>query len=124
MSTLEQRKKYYQQSIIDAHKRSLMKARIEFNDSFCKDEEKLIELTEKLPNWQSYLTEKQLKILQLYISYRNTSAIDNQLKLTNGVSYHTLFGNNKNGKNVEGGVLKKLSKVYEIYLKIQNKKKN
>ena len=121
MTTLDQRKAVYQKAIISTNQRDLSKFRVEINDSYCKYEDELIKLFETIPNWQTYLTDKQLQISQLYINYKNTCAIDTHLKLANGVSYHTLFGSMKNEKQV-GGVLKKLRNVVKVLETVKKRK--
>jgi transcription-repair coupling factor (superfamily II helicase) len=121
MTTLEQRKKLYQQAAVATNKRDLSKFRAEINDYYCKYEDELTKLLETIPHWETHLTDKQLQITKLYVNYKNTCAIDTALKLANGVAYHTLFGSMKNEKQV-GGVLKKLRNVNKVLQDIQKKK--
>lgn len=122
MSSLEERRKIYNQSSINMGERELRKLRIETKDYFCKYEYELLDLVNKIPNWETYLTPKQCKIVSTYINVRNTTAVDIQLNLTNGVSWHTLFGSVKKDVSGEGGVYKKLKKVYEKLQYIESKK--
>jgi hypothetical protein len=122
MLTLEQRKAIYRKAADVINERNLQKFRVETKDYFCKYETELIDLTNKIANWQTYLTDKQLKILQLYLSYRNTSAVDNLLGITNGTTYRTLFGSIKNNQQI-GGVFKKLRNVYNTLQIINDRRK-
>ena len=121
-STLEQRRAIYSRSAVAINQRELSKFRAETNDYFCRHEEELMALIQKIPNWQTYLTDKQLQVVQLYVSNPNTCAIDTQLKLANGVSWHTLFGTVKDNKST-GGVLKKLKSVQKKLDDIAKKKR-
>lgn len=120
--SIEQRKAVYKMAAIATNQRDLRKFRAETKDYYCKHEDELIKLVETVPNWQSYLTDKQLKIVELYINFRNTSAVDTHLSLTNGVTYHTLFGSMKDNQKV-GGVLKKLQNAQKMLQKINDRKK-
>jgi hypothetical protein len=120
--TLEQRKRVYAQSAIAMNKRHLQQFRIETKDYFCKYEGELVDLIEKIPNWESYLTEKQLDTVKLYLSLRNSSDVGKQLGLSGGGAYNILFGTVKNNR-VEGGVLKKLKNAYATLQKIEERKK-
>lgn len=52
----------------------------------------LIKLTEVIPNWETYLTAKQLEATQIYIKCLNASEVDYQLNLSTGTAHQRLFG--------------------------------
>ncbi|MFW6007958.1 MAG: hypothetical protein ACOCP8_01725 [archaeon] len=123
MSVENYKKSVYAAATREINEREMRKIRSSSYEHNCRHEDELIKLIKEIPNWGTYLTKKQYVITKLFISYRNTSAIDLQLKLTNGVSWHTLFGTTKAGsKKVEGGVLKKLRYVKQILNKIKKQK--
>lgn len=124
MSSLEQRINVYKQAVFDINNRTMRKLRIESKDYFCKYETELVDLTNKIPHWQTYLTEQQTEIVILYLSLRNVSDVTKKLGWKGNSVYNVLFGNYKKGKDFEmkGGVLKKLREIYQKLLIIQNRK--
>ncbi len=70
---------------------------------------RLLHLVEVIPNWETYLTPKQLEATKKYIKCLNSSEVDYELNLSTGVAYNRLFGNKKNK-----GALGKLEEVYKI----------
>ncbi len=112
MNNLEKRKLAYKNALIEINNSDLLKVD-KLNYYYpCKDEQRLLYLIGKINNWENYLTVKQLEVARIYISTKNTHAIDTQLKLTNGTTYHRLFGSSKSQK-VQGGALRKLEKIYK-----------
>lgn len=69
---------------------------------------KFLKLIEVIPNWETYLTPKQLEAAKIYIRCLNTYEVDHQLKLTYGTTQQRLFGN-KTSK----GALGRLIEVYK-----------
>lgn len=122
--SLQQRKNLYGKAVVDNGERNLKELRIKSNDYFCKYEIELIELTNNIPNWESYLTDQQVKILKLYLNYRNVSDVTHELGWQGNSVYNILFGNYQKGKDYEmkGGILKKLRSVNEKLIKIRGKK--
>ena len=110
MKDIQKRRSVYKKVLDNSYERDLLKFRAKTGDYFCKNEQDLLNLINTIPNWETYLTDKQLKVTQLYIGCRNATSVDIQVGLTTGVSYHTLFGCTKDGVHV-GGVLKKLKFV-------------
>lgn len=53
---------------------------------------KFIFLLGKIPNWEIYLTDKQLECAKIFITTLNVAKTDDILKLTPGSSYKRLFG--------------------------------
>ena len=49
-------------------------------------------LTEKIPNWETYITEKQLNAAERYIKCLNACEVDYQLNLNVGTTQQRLFG--------------------------------
>jgi hypothetical protein len=121
MTLLNERRFIYNSAAIATNERDLRKYKAATEDQFCKFESEFIELTNNLPNWKTYLTEKQLIISELYVSNHNAGAIDVQLHLGPGTAYHSLFGTIINNKQV-GGVFKKLQNAYTVYQKVNLKK--
>lgn len=122
MNDIQQRRNIYKKSIDNKCERDLIKFRVQTGDYFCKHEEELLNLINTIPNWETYLTDKQLQITKIYVGCRNTTNVDIHLGLTNGLAYHTLFGSIKNKTQV-GGVLKKLQIVKQRLDMINKNKK-
>lgn len=77
------------------------------------DDEKLLQarflyLIGKIPNWEVYLTSKQLECCKQYIYTLNTYTVDENLNLKRGTCKNRLFGT-----STSQGVIGKLEKVYE-----------
>ena len=70
---------------------------------------RLLYLIEVIPNWETYLTSKQLEATKSYIHCNVSSEVDYELKLSTGVAHNRLFGNSKSK-----GALGKLEEVYKI----------
>lgn len=70
---------------------------------------RLLYLIEVIPNWETYLTSKQLEATKSYIKCNISSEVDYELKLTTGVAHNRLFGNSKSK-----GALGKLEEVYKM----------
>lgn len=122
--SIEERKNIYRQAAVEINNRTLRKIRIESNDYFCKYETELVELTEKIPNWETYLTDQQIEIVKLYLNLRNVSDVTRKLGWKGNGVYNVLFGNYSKGKDHEmkGGVLKKLRIVSQKLLEIQKRR--
>jgi hypothetical protein len=121
--SLEQRKNVYRQAGVAMGERTLKKFRLETNDYFCKHETELIDLTEKIPNWETYLTDRQVEIVKLYLNFRNVSDVTRKLGWRGNGVYNVLFGNYGKEREIKGGVLKKLRAVYQKLQEIQNKRR-
>ena len=117
--SLEERKVIYSNSIVSINDKELRKFKEYSNYKECKDESLLLKLIKDIPLWETYLTPKQVEITKIYIGCRNASAVDIHLNLSDGQTWHTLFGKDK----IEsGGVLKKLKNVEKIMNSINKRK--
>lgn len=70
---------------------------------------KLLELIEKVPNWETYLTPKQREVATLYIKCLNACEVDYQLKLNYGTTHQRLFGSSTSKGAI--GRLEEISKL-------------
>jgi len=113
MSTLEQRKKIYINSIIQKNYQDFNKLRpCPQKTMSCMDEMELVKLTEEITNWETYLTDIQLEVTKLFLSCRNTRQIDLQRKKVGGTAWHILFGEKRQGCDQKyGGALGNLKKA-------------
>jgi hypothetical protein len=73
---------------------------------------KLLQLTQMIPNWETYLTPKQLEVIQCYIKCLNASEVDYQLKLNSGTTQQRLFGS-----STSKGALGRLEEIVKIFEK-------
>ena len=71
-------------------------------------EKRLIELISIIPNWETYLTEKQLESSEQFIRYLNCSEVDYKLGLSNGTTKNRLFGD-----SINKGAIGRLELVYD-----------
>jgi hypothetical protein len=93
--------------------RSIIKKNINVKDEAIK----FLKLTQTIPNWKSYLTEKQLEVVDYYLQVLNTSEVDSRFNLTEGTTYHRLFGTpSTNHRGAYG-------KLLEVSKNIKNNKK-
>ena len=67
---------------------------------------RLLYLIEKIPNWETYLTDKQLEAAERYIKCLNACEVDYQLNLNVGTTQQRLFGS-----STSKGALGKLEEV-------------
>ena len=72
---------------------------------------RLLYLIKKVPNWETYLTDKQLEATKLYLSTLDVSMVAIKLDLTNSTIQSRLFG-----KNDSKGALGKLEEVYNKFV--------
>ena len=82
---------------------------IELNKNITDSGLRLLHLVEIIPNWETYLTPKQLDATKKYIKCLNSSEVDYELGLSSGVAYNRLFGNSKSK-----GALGKLEEIYNL----------
>lgn len=75
------------------------------NESY--NQKRFIFLIGQIPNWEVYLTDKQLECAKLYISNLDNCMVDDKLNLRQGTSYNRLFGSGKSK-----GAIGKLDEVY------------
>lgn len=72
-------------------------------------------LTNEIENWELYLTDKQREVAHEFLKCLSTTEVDRRLKLTEGSTYHRLFGSSNNHIGAYG----RLKRVQEM-LKEQN----
>lgn len=48
-------------------------------------------LTQVVPNWETYLTDKQLEVAKLYLQHMSCYAVDDILKVRPGITHDRLF---------------------------------
>lgn len=63
---------------------------------------RFLKLIEIIPNWETYLTIKQLEVAKRYVTCMSAYEVDHQLKLNYGTTQQRLFGNNKSSKGAIG----------------------
>lgn len=85
----------------------------DLNKNLSDNSLRFLKLTELIPNWETYLTTKQLESAKKYISLLNAYEVDYQLKLTSGTTHQRLFGN----KSSKGA----LGRLEEIHSALQEK---
>ena len=73
---------------------------------------RFLKLTELVPNWETYLTTKQLEAAEKYIKCLNASEVDYQLNLCIGTAQQRLFGNSTS----KGAI----GKLEEIIKRLEN----
>jgi DNA-binding CsgD family transcriptional regulator len=119
ISTLEQRRSLYQQSVVKNSESFLKNVRQTDNERVCRHEGQLLGLIEKVENWQSYLTDRQLQITKSFINHRSPASVDVQLNLKPSTAYKILFG--PMNHSIVQGVTAKLQKIYDKQQKLKNK---
>ena len=119
MSTLEQRRAMYQQSTVKNSESFLKNVRQTDNERVCRHEGQLLSLIEKVENWESYLTDRQLQITKSFINHRSPASVDVQLSLKPSTAYKILFG--PMNHSIVQGVTAKLQKIYDKQQKMKNK---
>lgn len=85
------------------------KVKSQLNKSVTDQGLRFIKLTSIIPNWETYLTEKQREVAVRYLRTMNAYDVDYQLKLTNGTTHQRLFGS-KTSK----GAIGRLEEAYKI----------
>lgn len=80
----------------------------ELNRNLSDNSLKFLKYTELIPNWETYLTTKQLESAKKFITLLNSNEVDYQLNLNQGTTHQRLFGS-KTSK----GALGRLEEVYE-----------
>jgi hypothetical protein len=75
-------------------------------------------LVEHIPNWELYLTDKQLECAKLFVGGMNVIMIEDKLNLGRTTANSRLFGNSdKTGIKSKGA----LGKLEEIYKKLDDR---
>ncbi len=85
------------------------KVMAEVNKNMTDSGSRLIYLISKIPNWESYLTAKQLEAVKSFIKNNIASEVDYELNLSSGTAYSRIFGSGKSK-----GALGKLEEVNDF----------
>lgn len=100
----------YAEASINAHEYGAKKVTSKLQKNASHLNTSFRRLTETIENWELYLTEKQREVAQEFLKCLSTSEVDRRLKLTEGSTYHRLFG--ATGKSV--GAFGRLKKVDQM----------
>lgn len=82
----------YGNAAIKSMERFSNKVLLEINKSLPDSGLKLLNLIEVIPNWETYLTDKQLESTKEYIKQLSASEVDYKLGLRTGTTQQRLFG--------------------------------
>lgn len=112
----------YGEASLKAREKFSSKIKTELNKNSSELGMRLVKLIQMIPNWETYLTEKQLESAKKYVTILNAYEVDYQLRLTAGTTHQRLFGS-KTSK----GALGRLENVYRVleqqgYFEDQQKK--
>ncbi|MNB73735.1 hypothetical protein D3C81_649850 [compost metagenome] len=99
------------------------KVRVPLQKNITDDTRRFVKLTKEVPNWKTYLTDKQLEVVDLYLKLLSSTEVDYQMRLTEGTTYHRLFGSKSRGNLAAYGVLKRVHRALEKEKKEKEKKK-
>lgn len=112
------RKQFYLNSKYKYTEKQEMKVSTMSQSSSCNYLYELMFLTKNVTNWESFLNDKQINILKLYLSHKNINDVARMLDLPYTSIHSALFGTNI--KN-EQGIFGRLKKIYSL---LKNKKLN
>ncbi|MNJ90621.1 hypothetical protein D3C87_82550 [compost metagenome] len=85
------------------------KVKKELNKNITDYALRFVKLTSLIPNWETYLTSKQLESATRYLKCYNATDVDHQLKLTYGTTHQRLFGGSSSK-----GALGRLEEIYQM----------
>lgn len=104
----------YSEASIKAHEYGAKKIHTELQRNSTLLSTSFRRLTEEIENWELYLTEKQKEVAYEFLKCLSTTEVDRRLKLTEGSTYHRLFGST--GKSLGAyGRLKQVQKMLKEY---------
>lgn len=92
----------YGDASLRVHERMQTKIKSQLNKSVTDSGLRFLKLIEAVPNWETYLTVKQLEVAKRYVTCMSAYEVDHQLKLSYGTTQQRLFGNNKTSKGAIG----------------------
>ncbi len=75
-------------------------------------------LTSNIDNWEQYFNDYQIKILKLFLSYKNIADVANLLNKQYGSIYSAIFGT---ASKSQCGIFGKLKKIYSLKQGTPNK---
>jgi hypothetical protein len=104
--TLEERIAFYNKISLNMSNSYSNIIQMNLKNKVGKFDDELVYLIESIPNIETYLTDKQIKLVNLFKSDKNTTSVS--IRLNNANVYSELFGK-ISGK---GGIFKKLLNVY------------
>lgn len=85
------------------------KVKIQLNKNVTDYGLRFIKLTSLIPNWETYLTQKQREAAERYLKCFNAYEVDYQLRLSSGTTHQRLFGS-KTSK----GALGRLEEIFKM----------
>lgn len=98
----------------------------EINKGLSGKGQRLQYLIETIPNWETYITDKQLEVAKLYVTCLNASDVDYKLDLRIGTTQQRLFGSSTSkgalGTLEEKEKLLKESGYFDRQQRLQDKK--
>lgn len=103
----------YGEASLRARERFSSQIKAQLNKNATDSGLRLLKLIEIIPNWETYLTDKQYEVAKRYIKCMSAYEVDHQLKLSYGTTQQRLFGNNKTSKGA-------LGRLEEIAKKLEN----
>lgn len=92
----------YRNFAIDNRERNATSVRKNNPKSSQPTTKKLLMLVQLVPNWETYLTEKQHEAVKLYMGFRDFAQCDEKLGLSKGGTYSRIFGDKY--QSARGGV--------------------
>ena len=113
------KKNVYIAASIRIRERMSSKVKSKLDKKVIDDGMYFVKLTQTIPNWKTYLTKKQLEVVDHYLKSMSTSEVDIKLNLVEGTTYHRLFGK---GSPKDKGAFGTLKKVYKMLEESNNKK--
>jgi hypothetical protein len=86
------------------------------SDNSSYNEQRFLFLVGKIPNWELYLTDKQLECAKLFVSGMSVTMIEDKLNLCSSGASARLFGkSDKTGIKAKGA----LGRLEELYIKLE-----
>lgn len=92
----------YGDSSLRAREVMIDKYKVDMNRNATDNGLRFLDLIHKVPNWETYLTPKQLEVARKYINCMNANEVDHQLRLNSGTTQQRLFGSGKTSKGAIG----------------------
>lgn len=114
-------KNLYTEASIRVRERMGSQATKNLNKNTSDDYRKFVKLTQTIPNWKTYLTEKQLEVVDLFLKVLNCAAVDSQMKLNEDTTYSRLFGSRST--KADRGALGALERAEKALNKIKKESK-
>lgn len=103
------RRSVYSNFAVDVREKNANTVRSGLDKNFQTTIKKLMDLVQVVPNWETYLTDKQAEAVNLYMKNRDLNICDHKLGLTKGGTYTRIFGDKFNQHQ---GAIGRLQKAY------------